>query len=283
MQTYPHVTALAQRLNKPLIAFDLEHTGGKGRGITEFGATVVTQTGEVLEYVSLVKPRAECEFVPFVCRLTGIWPEHVESAPGWLNVLEQFVMPQINALWVGFNSRSADMPIIRKESESVGVDASVLLHLDLMRVNTLKGSLTDRVRALWPGIDVSGAHRALADSRFTMLLLEGTLAQGVPIGDQIVGGQLCLTQNVQDAQAAKPKRSPGQPFDPSFLVKDSGRERRGEPWTDSERIWVVSQFKKGKTPVDLGKANGRTAYAVAYRLHSEELIDKPTRETFRHL
>lgn len=282
MQTYPHATALANRLNKTLIGFDLEHTGGKGRGITEFGATGVTPDGHVLEYVSLVKPRTECEFMPFVCRLTGIWPETVEQAPVWGAVLEQFVLPNKDAIWCGFNSRSSDMPIVRKESAVAGVDASVLLHLDLMRVSSgMKGSLTERVSMLWPDVDVSGAHRALADSRFTMLLLEGLLTQGEPLGDKIVGGQLCLTQNVQDAEASKPARSAGQPFDPSFLVKD-GRERQGEPWTDSEKIWVASQFKKGKTPVELGKANGRTAYAVAYRLYSENLIDKLTRDSFRN-
>lgn len=57
---YPHAIALAQRLEMTLIGFDLEHTGGKGRGITEFGATIVTQEGQVHDYVSLVKPREEC-------------------------------------------------------------------------------------------------------------------------------------------------------------------------------------------------------------------------------
>lgn len=274
---YPNANQLAQRLNKKLVCFDLEHTGGRSRGITEFGATVVTPEGEVSEYQSMVKPSADCAFEPFVCRLTGIWPETVKDAPSWSHVVQQFLLPHKDAIWMGFNSRSSDMPIVRKESQAVDVDASMLLHLDLMRVSDMKGSLTQRVALLWPDLDVSGAHRALADARFTMLYLEGLLAQGLPLGDQICQGQLCLTQNM----ASPPSPRGARPtFDSSFLVKD-GRDRKGEPWSASEKMWLVSQFKKGKTPSELGKANGRTALAVAYRLFAEDLIDKATRDAFR--
>lgn len=278
---YPHAIALARRLEMPLIGFDLEHTGGKGRGITEFGATVVTPEGQVHDYVSLVKPREECPFVPFVCRLTGIWPEMVETAPRWASVLEQFVLPNKKALWIGFNSRVADMPIIRNESLAVGVDTTDLLHLDLMRFGELTGSLTTRVASLWPDAQITGAHRALADSRFTMMLLEGLLRDGEPLGDKITSGAVCLKQHQNNPAAEKTKRPSGKRlFDGSFLVKD-GSDRNGQPWTDSEKIWVKSQFKKGKTPLELGQSNGRSPYAIAWRLFSEGLIDKQARESFK--
>lgn len=279
---FPNAFALAKRLNKTLIAFDLEHTGGSSRGITEFGAIVVTPESEIIEYTSLVKPRPECAFEPYVCRLTGIWPRTVADAPGWAAVLEQFVQPNKDAIWCGFASRSSDMPIIRKESEAVGYDASILPHLDLMWIGELKGKLTERVAALWPDLPMDGAHRALADARFTLWLLEGLLKQGEPVGDKIVSGELCLSQHIPSPDAVPQTPRPRRPFDASFLVKGSGASRNGEPWTESEKIWLKSQFKKGKTPVDLSQANGRSPYAVAWRLFSEGLLTATARENFKH-
>ena len=281
---FPYATALAKQISKPLIAFDLEHTGGKDRGITEFGATILTADGNVREFSSLVKPKPGTHFNPFVTRLTGIYPRTVKAAPAWKTVLDDFVLMNQDALWIGFNSGVSDMPTIRKESAAVGVDASVLHHLDIMRIGDLKGSLTARVSQLWPEICVDGAHRALADSRFTMLLLEGLLARGEQIGRAILDGRYCISQNVPDPDAtpAPTRRVPRIPFDGSFLTR-AGECRRGQPWTESEKLWVVAQFKKGKTPIQMAALTGRNAFAVAYRLFSEQVIDEVTRDSFANM
>ncbi|CAN7430321.1 hypothetical protein LJR029_007113 [Caballeronia sp. LjRoot29] len=45
----PNTLALARRLSKPIIIFDLEHTGSAGehRCITDFGAILVTPDGDI--------------------------------------------------------------------------------------------------------------------------------------------------------------------------------------------------------------------------------------------
>lgn len=69
----PNTLALARRLSKPIIIFDLEHTGSAGehRCITDFGAILVTPDGDISTYASLVKPPKGTQFNPIVCRLTG--------------------------------------------------------------------------------------------------------------------------------------------------------------------------------------------------------------------
>lgn len=114
----PNTLALARRLSKPIIIFDLEHTGSAGehRCITDFGAILVTPDGDISTYASLVKPPKGTQFNPIVCRLTGIFPHTVEDASGWENALHEFVLRNQSVLWVGFSSRSSDTPIVYKET-----------------------------------------------------------------------------------------------------------------------------------------------------------------------
>ena len=176
---YPNTIALARRLAKPIIAFDLEHTGGTNatRSITDFGAVRVSPDGDVQHYSSLVKPHACAVFTPHVSRLTGIYASTVKDAPRWAQLLQEFVLPHEDALWVGFNSLSCDVPMLYRDSHRIG--HALVLHdqLDLMRLGNLTGSLSKRVAALRPDFDVSGAHRGLADALMTMALLEALLPQ----------------------------------------------------------------------------------------------------------
>ena len=176
---YSHTIALARRLEKPVVAFDLEHTGGTNatRSITDFGAVRVGPDGDVQHYSSLVKPHDCAVFNPHVSRLTGIFPSTVKDAPNWEHILHGFVLPNEDALWVGFNSLSCDVPMLYRNSMRIGQALDLRDQLDLMRVGHLSGSLSKRVAALCPDFDVSGAHRGLADALMTIALLEALLPQ----------------------------------------------------------------------------------------------------------
>jgi DNA polymerase III epsilon subunit-like protein len=130
---YPNTLALARSLSKTVIAYDLEHTGiaGEHHCITDFGAMLVTPAGDISSYASLVRPPEGTQFNRIVCRLTGIFPHTVENAPGWERVLEEFVRPNLDALWVGFNSRTTDTPLVYKESQRLGHELAPFTQLDL--------------------------------------------------------------------------------------------------------------------------------------------------------
>lgn len=174
---YPNVTKIAKKLGTPIVAFDLEHSGGKKevRGITDFGAVVVLPSGALMQYNSLVKPLPGTQFNPVVTRLTGITEQSLELAPSWAQVYSDFVAQYQNSVWVGFNSKSCDMPIMLAESEKFGLQLTVREHLDLMRLGTLKGTLSHRLSQLVSDFDITGAHRGLKDAIMTLTLFENLL------------------------------------------------------------------------------------------------------------
>ncbi|KVP39967.1 3'-5' exonuclease [Burkholderia ubonensis] len=284
---YPNAIALARRISKPIVAFDLEHTGGAGdnRAITDFGALLVTPDGDVSSYASLVKPPAGTSFNSYVCQLTGIYPETVENAPGWEQVLHEFVLPNRGALWVGFNSRSCDMPMVRKESSRVGHELEVFSQFDLMRVGQLEGGLAKRLAQLVPEFDTSGAHRGIKDALMTLALLEAQL----PLLTELeVKNQLAPPPPAQ--KPPRPRLSAEMPaaggkrkLDVSLFLVAPGTVRNGQPWSDDEIFWVCRQYlgnKSGarKTIQQLSALNGRSAYGVACALYKQGVIDAEERD-----
>lgn len=277
---YSKVAKLAKDLNRTLVAFDLEHTGGRCRRITEFGTVAVTPEGDVSSFSSFVQPGSDAEFMPFVIRLTGITPKTVADAPTWDSIFKSHVLQLKDAIWFGFNSNTCDMPIMRNESQRFGEDASALHHVDLMRFGNLGGSLTTRLEKLWPDVSTKGAHRAQQDAEFTMLLLEGLLPT-VDFADLIQAKRICITQNVQSAPGNNRQAVPSASKpDMSFLCKN-GEQRPGMPWLESERQWVMSMYRKGKEVPYIAQLNGRTPYAVACRLLQEGLIDEAIAATYK--
>lgn len=274
---YPNSIAFARRLSKPIVIFDLEHTGGaKGeRSITDFGAMVITPEGTVTSYGSLVKPPEGTPFNPVVCRLTGIYPNTVKRAPGWERIAREFVVPYQKALWVGFASRHCDTPLVYKENLRVGQELAPFVQLDLIRVGKLEGSLSKRVAELVPGFDTSGAHRALKDALMTLALLE---AQLPTITEQELADQL-NPPPPNSMRGGKNRQQKGRSDGPvmrkrdvtHFLVKD-GATRHGQPWSDFEVGWLCSQFWKKKSIEELARLNGRSPFANACVLHSKGCI-----------
>lgn len=289
---YLNTIELARRISKPIVAFDLEHTGGAGgdRAITDFGAMLVTATGVVTSYATLVKPPTGISFNPYVCRLTGIYPETVAAAPGWEKVLEEFVIPNRGALWVGFNSRASDMPLVQKESSRLGHELEAFSQFDLMRVGALEGGLTKRLAQLVPGFDTTGAHRGLKDALMTLVLLEAQLPL---LTDHEINQQLAPPAPRQNASrqrvpaAARLLGSGKRKLDVSKFLVSPGTVRAGQPWSDDEIIWVCQQFRghgnngNRKTVKELAVLNGRTVYGVACALHKHGLLNAEERDRYK--
>ncbi len=260
---YPYSTALAQALQKVLVFFDLEHTGGPKYRATEIGAVMLAPDGTCSEFSALVRPPEGTYFQPFVVKLTGITKASLADKPTWQRVHHELVLPYKDAIWVGFGSKGTDLPLVHKESLALGEDlSSQLLHLDLYGLGDVQGKLTDRVAQLWPGTDTSNAHRALADAHYTALLLEGLLKAGLPLLADINSGRVNLVYEkpIPKAERVKPKRAPAT-FDRSFF-SDAPGSRIGLGWTPSEQNWIVSRWGKGDSIDALAARVGRTAVEV---------------------
>lgn len=176
--TFPRTQRLAQALQKPLVVFDIEHSGGskETRGITEFAAHYLLPTGEHKKFSSLVNPGPGVVFNPYAMELTGITPRMVAKAHPWHKVAQVAVLPFTEAVWVGFNSRSCDVPIVRAECERFGLQfPQTPLQMDVRRLSPLKGGLSAQVEALLPHLDTAHAHRAAKDALMTLHLLEHLL------------------------------------------------------------------------------------------------------------
>jgi len=282
---YQNTIEFARRISKPIVAYDLEHTGGAGesRAVTDFGAMVVTPDGDVSSYESLVKPPEGTAFNAYVCRLTGIYPETVANAPSWAQIVQEFVLPFRGALWVGFNSRASDMPLIRKENGRIGHLLEHFVQFDLMRVGTLTGSLTQRLLQLVPDFDTSGAHRGIKDALMTLALLEAQLPSFT---------ELELKNQMAPPPPAQPKPPrgkmssgdlmAGRKMDVSQFLVAPGVLRTGQPWSDDEILWVCRQFRGGKKTIqELSTLNGRTTYGIACALFKQGVITEEDRDKHR--
>lgn len=200
--SYPNVTSLAKSLGRPIVVFDLEHTGGlkEARAITEFGAVVVMPSGAIWHYNTPVKPRPGTIFEPRVVRITGITEGMLVNAPTWQHVFDEFVTVHTNSLWVGFNSTACDIPVMTVDSKRCGLDLNISAHLDLMRVGGLKGKLTERLLKLIPDFNTEGAHRALKDALMALALFEKLMDTGVSVEEvqrQVASSQKTRPQAVK--------------------------------------------------------------------------------------
>ena len=285
---YPNTLALARSLSKTVIAYDLEHTGSAGehRCITDFGAMRVTPAGDLSSYASLVKPPKGTQFNPIVCRLTGIFPHTVETAPGWERVLEEFVLPNRDALWVGFSSRSSDTPLVYQESRRLGHELAPFTQLDLLRVGKpLEGGLARRVAQLVPGFDTGGAHRAQKDALMTLALLEAQLPHisETELRNQLAPPPPNSMLGARRGPGPKPERAERRKMDVSLFLVPPGASRQGQPWSEDEVLWLCRQFRdKKKTVEALAVLNGRTAFAVACALAKAGFMAPSERDRFKH-
>lgn len=272
---YPNSIELAARLKRPLVVFDLEHTGGtkENRAVTEIAAEIIYPDGRHLQYSSLVKPPEGTQFVPFVCNLTGIWPATVSRAPAWARVQQEFVQPHRDAIWVGFNSRACDTPMVLAEARRCGDPLPGLAQLDLIRLGGVSGKLAERVAKLLPDFDTGGAHRAGKDALMTLALLETLIPQ---LSDIDLANQQLIprAKKLRQLRPGKPESSVSHAAaaaNSPFLV-GNGVVRRGQSWSNEEHAWVATSCQAGQTVEAIAAAVGRTPLAIAVVLAKRQLL-----------
>lgn len=265
---FTKIQALCNKLGKPIVVFDLEHTGGKKeeRGITEF-AHMVFEPGKLQERVasSLVKPGPWVRFNAYVTSITGIDEAMVYGAPNWTQVAKALVVPYADALWVGYNSRSADMPVVLSECQRHGLAFKApTLQLDLLRISKVRARLSEQVKAAKLRVSTVGAHRAAKDTLMTAHLMEHYLGTLEParIREEIFQGN--LTPHARKKAAKGP-----------FLVHKADA-RIGLPWTQAESEWVQERLAEGQSMEDIALCIGRRAGSIAlaiekFGLRTEQL------------
>lgn len=173
----PKTQWFSEQIGRPLVFFDIEHTGGKTeeRGITELACLVVTPGGVEVGIQTLINPGAEVSFNPWVTKITGISPSKVAHSPRWTDACAPFVFSHEYSVWCGFNSRSCDVPVIQREHARFGLRVPTFDHqIDLMRLLRMEGesgSLSELVKRHVPEATFK-AHRAMADAYMTLALFE---------------------------------------------------------------------------------------------------------------
>lgn len=265
---YLNAISLAKRLAKPLVVFDIEHTGGlkQTRAITEFAAYVQHPDGVMTSFTSLVKPFAGAVFSPIVSRITKIYPSTVKNAPTWPEVYADFIAKYADAIWVGFNSRASDTPIIVAECLRHDIHIEPFkLQLDVMRAPSGKGSLATRTANWLPDLDTTGAHRAAKDALMTLALLDAVLPK---MSDADLTDQGLLVKPV--LIAPPPIAILAASGSGTFVV--TGEIRHGAPWRDGEAKWAAIQFKLGTELGPLAASIGRTERSLAFVLHRYGLL-----------
>lgn len=288
---------LAIRLNRHLVAFDIEHTGGTtaNRGITEFAAYIISPTGEVSTYSQLVKPHRDSLFVPLVTRLTGITEQTVKGAPSWVEVVNEIVLKHQDSLWIGFNSRASDIPIMINECTRYGITfLAPDLHLDLMRVSDIGGSLAKQSKHFSPKLDVRGAHRARKDAYMTLHLLEKMLEihsyEDLAMGLNKLPTKLPATKLTAKTGGNKPVKLADEESSAKllrlqraasggFLVNTLG-VRKGFPWYSDEIDWVVDSYQAGKSIDVISNAVGRSLLSIAFAIKNNGTLSQADKDSF---
>ena len=178
----PNLFKLSRQLARPLVVFDIEHTGSKKeeRGITEFACIIITGSSAYPGLNSFVNPGQGIHFNPFAMKKTGISQRTVANAPAWHQEASDFVLDNQDCVWTGFSSRKNDIPIIQYEHQRFGLPVpGFRWQLDVMSLargvtGRNSGSLGSLLEELVPGKAREG-HRAMADVFMTIDLLEHLL------------------------------------------------------------------------------------------------------------
>jgi len=177
------IQKLARLLNKRIIGFDIETTGYKDKkiGVTEFAAIIFDANGECDRINTLINP-GDLAFNPYAMKISHLSPRLLAGAPDYADQIGPFVLNNQDALWVGYNSNSCDLPILMKEHARLSIGAPVFPHrLDVLRLIknlahlNLSGSLSEVTAKINPTF-VMDAHVALADVSMTIFTLEHVLS-----------------------------------------------------------------------------------------------------------
>lgn len=165
-------------LDKPLVFFDIESTGGdpvKDR-ILQIAFVRYEVDGSVKESSYLVNPQYPIK--PDAERIHGISVDMVRNEPVFEQLAEEFLACLEGADLGGYNVKRFDIPMLMEEFARVGIDFSMegrrivdpLQIFYKMEPRTLKAALK-----FYCNKQLEGAHDALADTRATADVLLGQI------------------------------------------------------------------------------------------------------------
>jgi len=175
------------KLARPLAVFDLETTGPDVTTARIVDISIVKRMpdGGLERWSSLVNPGEPIP--PAATKVHGLTDEMVASSPTFAELATEVLNRLEGCDLGGFNVRSYDLPVLRREFErakrtfepGLVVDAMTIFHAFERR------DLAAAVR-LYLGRQHDGAHRAEADAVATLEVLEAQV-QAYPIPDSVPG------------------------------------------------------------------------------------------------
>ncbi len=168
------------KLDRPLVAFDLETTGVhvERDRIVEIALVRVETDGSRRTFRSLVNP--EVPIPPQASAVHGITDDDVRDAPVLAALAGEVVAFLDGADLAGFNSARFDAPFLENELRRVGCDVSFegRRHLDAFRIFTrMEPRTLTAAYAKYCGKDLTDAHSALADVEATLEVLDAQIAR----------------------------------------------------------------------------------------------------------
>lgn len=220
-----NVAMLATRLGRKLVFFDIEHTGYVSQPvpqkprIIEFGAYLVEPDGRQRSYSSLVSVPKGTRYNKYAMDANKIKPRDLIGKPAWSEIYNEFAVDHLDAIWIGFNSMASDTPIIQGECQRCRLVAPSYDQFDLMKSDVifsgLTGSLSDRLKAINPDVQIGRIHRALKDAWMTMALLEALLENRTGAFEDVIENFGVDEQPLKPVQSAKSVKA-------NALTEDAG-------------------------------------------------------------
>jgi DNA polymerase-3 subunit epsilon len=165
-------------LIRPLVFFDLETTGVSitQDRIVQIGAVKLNPDGTQEEKNVLVNPT-----IPIpeeASEVHGIKDEDVKNAPVFKQIAKSLFDWLYNCDIAGYNSNSYDIPLLAEEFGRLNIDwpMSDTKCLDMLKIERLLNPNTlEAAYKRYTGLELEGAHDALADVKGTIAVLEGQL------------------------------------------------------------------------------------------------------------
>jgi len=168
------------KLDRPLVAFDLETTGVhvERDRIVEIALVRVEVDGSRRTFRSLVNP--EMPIPPGATAVHKITDADVADAPVLASIASEIVSFLEGADLAGFNSARFDAPMLENEIQRVGGTLSLdgRRHLDALKIfHRMEPRNLTAAYKVYCGKVLEGAHSALVDVEATIEILDAQVAR----------------------------------------------------------------------------------------------------------
>jgi len=175
-------------IKKPLVIFDLETTGTwvEKDKIIEIAMIKIMPDTEntVHRYHSLVNPGIEIS--KEVEELTGIGTKDVKDSPKFEQIADDVLVFIKDSDLSGYNIERFDIPVLRKELESVGktLNLTDVFIYDVNKIFKIKHKRNlEAAYQCYCKKDIKNAHTAMADTEATLEILKEQVFQYSDNGD----------------------------------------------------------------------------------------------------